>query len=124
MEEGKHIIHYLINYPHYAEGKSEQGQHGRFWQPQRAGLLCWMEKHPCSAQPQPGKPQTQRNGRRCLAESKIHHPLLPPPHITLLLGRVSFWPHFSQVFSSPYPGVGNNPKHWSGYGFTAPPSTK
>lgn len=23
MEEGKHIIHYLINYAHYMEGKSE-----------------------------------------------------------------------------------------------------
>lgn len=61
MEEGKRIIHYLINYPHYAEGKSEQGQHGWVWQPQRAPLLCWMEKQPCSAQPLAVKPQTQRD---------------------------------------------------------------
>lgn len=31
MEEGKHIIHYLINYPHYTEGKSEpRGRAGLF----------------------------------------------------------------------------------------------
>lgn len=100
MEEGKRIIHYLINYPHCAEGESEQGQHGRFWQPQRAGLLCWVEKQPCSDQPLPVKPQTLRNGRRYLAESKIHHLLLPPPRVPLLRGRVTFWPHFSPFFSS------------------------
>lgn len=48
MEEGKHIIHYLINYAHYMEGKSEPRR--------RAGLVgtarvlsAVIEGHRCHA---------------------------------------------------------------------------
>lgn len=129
MEEGKRIIHYLINYPHYAEGKSEQGQHGGFWQPQGAALLGWMEKQPCSAQPLPAKPQTQRNGEN-VWQSRVQNssPSSATSTYPSSPGKGLIWPHFSLFFSyfptSFYPGVGNNPKHWSGYGFPAPPSPK
>lgn len=65
MEEGKRIIHYLINYPYYAEGKSEQGQHGRFLAaPKGSAVVSGGETTLlCSALPM--KPQSQRNrGKR------------------------------------------------------------
>lgn len=66
MEEGKHIIHYLINYAHYMEGKSEPRR--------RAGLVgtarvlsAVIEGHRCHAGW--GKPPSPQS--LCLGSRKM-----------------------------------------------------
>lgn len=97
---------------------------GGFGSREGQGCCVGWRNNPALPSPCLGSHKPQGTGRRCLEESKIHRPLLPPPRVPLSSWE-EFWPHFSPFFSflltNPYPGVGNNPKHWSGYGFPASP---
>ena len=108
-EEGKHIIHYLINYPHYTEGKSEPGR--------RAGLLgtarvflaataCAQWRNPPSPlSPCPGSHKTTPKEKRANGWQSLLQNSSSPPGTPLLLGtassRLCFYPFFSSFPTCP-----------------------
>lgn len=105
MEEGKHIIHYLINYLHYTEGKSEPRR--------RAGLVgtarvfsAVTEGHRCrTGWRNPPSPQSwclgsrkTRPKERGQTVGRVRSEIQPPPPL-----RVPPVPGISLILSTLFP---------------------